>query len=356
MANTYTARFIACTNPTSATSKTFFTLFNAVGSTNVVRVTRAWIVNTNLTTAAGGTTGYADYVMDKFVSSAAPGGGAAVGLINHYSSDPFWPTATTSVITGTAWATSVATFYTTATGAATVTAVTATTASPFSSTVTTSGAHGFTAGQNVALAGMTPSGFNGTYRVLSVPTTTTFVIKITGNPGTATVFGTATGGHSYQIGQNVVVTGVTSSGGGSGGTYNGTWQIASVPAHNQFTTTAVMNVNPGTWSSGGTIAPAITALLGNTAITGTFFSVGNLIQVSKSNWHTVASTTLVTAATLQTLYSLNCIWDTGYGDTNMEPIILRGGEGLRLYNIATPNGTWPTTAATFDIVLELTIT
>jgi hypothetical protein len=128
MANTYTLRFAALTNPTSATSKTYFTLFNMVGSTQVVKVHRAWMVSTAQTTATGGTpaAAYAQFVLDKFVSSAAPGGGAAVGLINHNSSQPFWPTATTSVITGTAWSTNTATVYTTATAAATVTAVTAT--------------------------------------------------------------------------------------------------------------------------------------------------------------------------------------------------------------------------------------
>ena len=354
MANTYTARFIGCTNPVTSVTKNFFTLYNYPGSTQVVRVYRAWMVTTNLTTAAGGTTGYGDYILDKFTSAIAPAGGAAVGLINHDLTTPAWPTATVAVITGTSWLASVATFTTTATAAATNTAITATTATPFQTTCTTLAAHGLVAGQNVTLAGMTPAGFNGTYQVLTVPTTTTFTISVTGNPGTATVFGTSTGGHSYQVGQNIVAASIVSSGTG-GATYNGTWQIATVPTSNTFTTTATMNLNPGTWTSGGTIGPAVVMLLGNTSITGTLNSTGIIKQVARSNWSATTSTTTLVASNLQTLYPLNILQDAGYGDANVEPIVLRGGEGVRIYNVATPNGTWPTTAASVDIVLELTI-
>ena len=45
--------------------------------------------------------------------------------------------------------------------------------------ITTSAAHGFSVGDAVVIAGVTPSGYNGQYFVYSVPSTTTFVIETT---------------------------------------------------------------------------------------------------------------------------------------------------------------------------------
>lgn len=45
------------------------------------------------------------------------------------------------------------------------------------SQITTSAAHGFSAGDTVVIAGATPSGHNGEYRIYSVPTSTTFVVE-----------------------------------------------------------------------------------------------------------------------------------------------------------------------------------
>jgi hypothetical protein len=57
-------------------------------------------------------------------------------------------------------------------------------------TVTTTAAHGFSASSSVIIAGVTPSGFNGTYTIASTPTTTTFTYANATN-ATATVQGTA---------------------------------------------------------------------------------------------------------------------------------------------------------------------
>lgn len=59
------------------------------------------------------------------------------------------------------------------------------------STYTTSAAHGYAVGNYVTIAGMTPSGYNGWYYITTVPTTTTFTVANTVNPGAATVFGTS---------------------------------------------------------------------------------------------------------------------------------------------------------------------
>jgi hypothetical protein len=59
-------------------------------------------------------------------------------------------------------------------------------------TITTSAAHGFLVGQTVTITGMTPSGYNGTFAITSVPSATQFTYTLATNPGTATAFGSAT--------------------------------------------------------------------------------------------------------------------------------------------------------------------
>lgn len=59
-------------------------------------------------------------------------------------------------------------------------------------TFTTSAAHGWVAGQETTLAGMSPTSWNGFFRIAATPSSTTFTVHIAINPGTATAFGTAT--------------------------------------------------------------------------------------------------------------------------------------------------------------------
>lgn len=53
----------------------------------------------------------------------------------------------------------------------------------------TTAAHGFAVGDKVTITGMTPAGYNGVYYLASVPTSTTFTVAMTADPGAATVFG-----------------------------------------------------------------------------------------------------------------------------------------------------------------------
>jgi fibronectin-binding autotransporter adhesin len=58
-------------------------------------------------------------------------------------------------------------------------------------TITTKASHGFEPGQTVIIAGVTPSGYNGTYVVAGVPTATTFnYTNATGSLAAGTAFGT----------------------------------------------------------------------------------------------------------------------------------------------------------------------
>jgi hypothetical protein len=51
-------------------------------------------------------------------------------------------------------------------------------------------------------------------------------------------------------------------------------------------------------------------------------------------------------------FPLNCLWDTGYGDSNIQPFRLRVGEGLVLFTPSSGGGTY--TGST-DITIEMTI-
>lgn len=63
----------------------------------------------------------------------------------------------------------------------------------------------------------------------------------------------------------------------------------------------------------------------------------------------------VSTATIQAVHAnffpLNCLWDSGYGDTTIQPLRLRAGEGVVLFTPATGGGTY---AGSTDICVELT--
>jgi len=58
-----------------------------------------------------------------------------------------------------------------------ITRITLSTPATGTATVTTSGAHGFSAGTSVTIAGASPTDYNGIYTIASVPSTTTFTIS-----------------------------------------------------------------------------------------------------------------------------------------------------------------------------------
>lgn len=51
-------------------------------------------------------------------------------------------------------------------------------------------------------------------------------------------------------------------------------------------------------------------------------------------------------------YPANFIWDVGYGDSNIQPIRLREGEGIVLYTPTTGGGTY---VGSTDIIVEMNI-
>jgi hypothetical protein len=108
-------------------------------------------------------------------------------------------------------------------------------------TITTIAAHGLSAGQSVSIAGVGVAGYNGTFPVVSAPTTTQFTYIAgasglaasgggTSSSATATIQTTAA--HGFVVGQLVTTTGIGVAG------YNGTFPIAAVPDSTHFTFTA----------------------------------------------------------------------------------------------------------------------
>jgi hypothetical protein len=131
-------------------------------------------------------------------------------------------------------------------------------------TITTTVAHGLSAGQSVTVAGVGVAGYNGTFPIVSVPSVTQFTY-IAGASGlaasgggtaasaTATIQTTAS--HGFASGQLVTTAGIGVAG------YNGSFQITSVPDSTHFTFTAptggLAASGGGTAAAAGSIAPGV---------------------------------------------------------------------------------------------------
>lgn len=100
----------------------------------------------------------------------------------------------------------------------TKTAITAASSTSTDFTITAN-AHGRTTGDSITIAGMTPSGYNGTWTVAST-TTNTITVTTAANPGTGTVFGTVRQTEP-------------------GTWYNGTWTVASVTSTTIVVTSSI---------------------------------------------------------------------------------------------------------------------
>lgn len=57
-------------------------------------------------------------------------------------------------------------------------------------TVTVGAPHGYATGNVVTISGVVPTGYNGTYTIVSVPSSTTFTVALATNPGAVTTEGT----------------------------------------------------------------------------------------------------------------------------------------------------------------------
>src|SRR5262249_22565111 len=118
-------------------------------------------------------------------------------------------------------------------------------------TITTTAVHGLSTGQSATISGVGVAGYNGTFPVVSVPSTTqfTYIAGASGLAGsgrgtsasaTATIQPTAA--HGFVVGQLVTTSGIGVAG------YNGTFAITGVPDSTHFTFTAATG---GLAASGG---------------------------------------------------------------------------------------------------------
>jgi hypothetical protein len=126
----------------------------------------------------------------------------------------------------------------------------------FLATITTTAAHGLSAGQTVTITGVGVAGYNGTFPVVSAPATTQFTYIAGASGLAASGGGTAasatatiqtTAAHGLVTGQLVTTTGIGVAG------YNGTFAITGVPDSTHFTFTAATG---GLAASGGGTAAA----------------------------------------------------------------------------------------------------
>ena len=134
-------------------------------------------------------------------------------------------------------------------------------------TVTTDGAHGYSNGETVVIAGA-DTGYNGSFTITSVPSTTTFTFENTGvddtanvSAGTSTVSRTVSNDyvtlttsqpHNFQVGESVVISGISTF-------WNGTFTITSVPTSTTFKYIHSGSVQAPTNANGGIAYVAVPA-------------------------------------------------------------------------------------------------
>jgi hypothetical protein len=123
-------------------------------------------------------------------------------------------------------------------------------------TINTTTAHGLSAGQSVTITGVGVAGYNGTFPVVSAPTTLqfTYIAGVSGlaasgggTAASATATIQTTTAHGFVTGQLVTTTGIGVAG------YNGTFSVTSVPDATHFTFMAAAG---GLAASGGGTAAA----------------------------------------------------------------------------------------------------
>ncbi|MBI2994032.1 MAG: hypothetical protein HYY48_07645 [Gammaproteobacteria bacterium] len=165
---------------------------------------------------------------------------------------------------------------------------------PESGTVTTTSSivtatvtdHGFTGGQSVTVAGVTPTSFNGTYNNITKVDDDTFtfttaaplapvtsVSGATAQGQTTTATGTVSS-HGYSVGDFITIAGVTTP-----TDYNGVHEILSVPTSDTFT----FSVSSGLANASGTI----TSTRGSTTVLvtalGHAFADGQTVTITGSD-------------------------------------------------------------------------
>ena len=133
-------------------------------------------------------------------------------------------------------------------------------------TFTFASVHNLNVNDNITISGITPGGYNGTYSVQTVPSTTTITVTQATNPGSYSPGGTAIKNNnvivydagppsilnlsfisapSIIVGDNIKISGVAPD------SFNGNYVVSAI---NGNIVSVISNTNPGTYVSGGTIS------------------------------------------------------------------------------------------------------
>src|SRR5258707_371722 len=131
-------------------------------------------------------------------------------------------------------------------------------------TITTRAAHGLARGQSVTVAGVGVSGYNGTFPVVSVPSSTQFTYIAGASGLAASGGGTAASAtatiqtavaHGFVVGQLITTASIGVAG------YNGTFAVTTVPDSTHFTFAATTGglaaSGGGTAAAAGSVSPGV---------------------------------------------------------------------------------------------------
>jgi hypothetical protein len=227
-------------------------------------------------------------------------------------------------------------------------------------TITTATTHGFSSGQSVVIAGV-DSTFNGTYTILTTPTSTTFTYaKVAANVATSpagaspsvvttkaltsnvATLTTATN-HGLTTGQYVSVANVDS-------TFNGVWLVASTPTATTFTY-AVIASNVTSQEAGINAGTLVTVkdLTSNVATLSTFtahgLNVGDTVVIAGVD---VNHNGTYTVTAVPTLYSFSYTKSLAYNQA--AHYAGTGSQSTITTASLTTNVITYTTAATHNII------
>lgn len=164
-------------------------------------------------------------------------------------------------------------------------------------TATTSAAHGFLVGQTVQISGATPSAWNGSYTITSVPTVTTFTFTTSTVLPTATTLGTASTStlalvtatvtsHGFSTGDSVIIEGAAPA------AHNGTWGPITVVGPNTFTYSTGSALSAPTVP--GTVRPVVAKAYATVTAHG--YSTGNQVVIAGATPSAYNGTFTITVA------------------------------------------------------------
>ena len=176
-------------------------------------------------------------------------------------------------------------------------------------TITMGSAHGFVAGENVSISGLDDT-FDGVYKIVSTPTTTTFTYKIERSTvntasirsifsGVATI--TLASEHGFSLGEQVVVSDV-------GANYDGTYTVTQIPSSTTFSYAKSAADETAILVTTGTVIPIKRAVVARQLI-------GGVVTLTTSSGHGFLTGESVTVSSLGTSFDGSYVI-TSVPDTN----------------------------------------